>query len=98
LNEQTLAEMVNLLVETYLNKTNKLDGSNFINWKFKMQTPMEGYGVWIIVKGTKAKPDVPASAIAAQIQDWEKRENKAKVLLCAKTRPRYCCVCLLKIA
>jgi hypothetical protein len=33
--------MVNPLAETYLNEANKLDGSNFINWKFKMQTLME---------------------------------------------------------
>jgi hypothetical protein len=43
--------MANPLAETYLNKANKLDGSNFINWKFKMQTLMEGYGVWTITKG-----------------------------------------------
>jgi hypothetical protein len=73
--------MVNLLAETYLNKDNKLDGSNFINWKFKMQTLMEGYGVWNIVKGTELKPDAAAGATSAQIQDWEKHENKAKVLL-----------------
>jgi hypothetical protein len=47
-----LAAMANPLAETYLNEANKLDGSNFINWKFKMQTLMEGYGVWNIAKGT----------------------------------------------
>jgi hypothetical protein len=73
--------MANPLAETYLNEANKLDGSNFINWKFKMQTLMEGYGVWNIAKGTELKPDAAAGATAAQIQDWEKRENKAKVLL-----------------
>jgi hypothetical protein len=40
-----IAAMVNPLVEIYLNEANKLDGSNFINWKFNMQTLMEGYGV-----------------------------------------------------
>jgi hypothetical protein len=78
--------MVNLLAETYLNKANKLDGSNFINWKFKMQMLMEGYGVWNIANGTELKPVVAAGATAAvggvttavggataaQIQDWEK--------------------------
>jgi hypothetical protein len=78
--------MVNPLAETYLNEANKLDGSNFINWKFKMQTLMEGYGVWNIAKGTELKPDVASSAIAAQIQEWEKRENKAKVLLCMSVK------------
>jgi hypothetical protein len=61
--------MVNPLVETYLNEANKLDGSNFINWKFNMQTLMEGYGVWNIVKGTELKPDVATGATVAQIQD-----------------------------
>ena len=46
-----------------------------------MQTLMEGYGVWTIAKGTKAKPDVVAGVTATQIQDWDKHENKAKVLL-----------------
>jgi hypothetical protein len=81
LDEKTLAEMENLLAETYLNEANKLDGSNFINWKFKMQTLMEGYGVWTIAKGTEVKPDVAVGATTTQIQDWEKHENKAKVLL-----------------
>jgi hypothetical protein len=36
LDEQTLEEMENPLAETYLNEANKLNGSNFINWKFKM--------------------------------------------------------------
>jgi hypothetical protein len=80
--------MANPLAETYLNEANKLDGSNFINWKFKMQMLMEGYGVWNIANGTELKPVAAAGATAvvggataAQIQDWEKRENKAKVLL-----------------
>jgi hypothetical protein len=73
--------MANPLAETYLNEANKLDGMNFINWKFKMQMLMEGYGVWNIAKGTEVKPDAAAGATATQIQDWEKRENKAKVLL-----------------
>jgi hypothetical protein len=73
--------MVNPLGEIYLNEANKLDGSNFINWKFKMQTLMEGYGVWNIAKGTELKPDATAGATTTHIQDWEKRKNKAKVLL-----------------
>jgi hypothetical protein len=42
---------------------------------------MEGYGVWNIAKGTELKPDAVAGATATKIQDWEKREKKAKVLL-----------------
>jgi hypothetical protein len=73
--------MANPLAETYLNEANKLDGSNFINWKFKMQTLMEGYGVWNIANGTELKPNVAAGVTSTQIQDWEKCKNKAKVLL-----------------
>jgi hypothetical protein len=73
--------MANLLVETYLNEDNKLDGSSYINWKFKLQTMMEGYGIWTIENGDEAKPSVTRGATTTSIQDWEKRENKAKVLL-----------------
>ena len=57
--------MANPLAETSLNEANKLDGLNFINWKFKMQTLMEGYGVWNIVNGTELKPDVAVGATTA---------------------------------
>ena len=57
--------MANPLAETYLNEANKLDGSNFINWKFKMKMLMEGYGVWNIVNGTELKPVAAAGATAA---------------------------------
>jgi hypothetical protein len=46
-----------------------------------MQTLMEGYGVWTIVKGYEAKPDAATGATITQIQDWDKCENKTKVLL-----------------
>jgi hypothetical protein len=46
-----------------------------------MQTLMEGYGVWTIAKGTEAKPDATTGVTTTHIQDWEKRKNKAKVLL-----------------
>jgi hypothetical protein len=42
---------------------------------------MEGYGVWTIAKGDEAKPDVVVGVTTMQIQDWDKHENKAKVLL-----------------
>jgi hypothetical protein len=46
-----------------------------------MQMLIEGYGVWNIAKGIELKTNAVAGATATQIQDWEKRENKAKVLL-----------------
>jgi hypothetical protein len=78
--------MVNPLAKTYLNEANKLDGLNFINWKFKMQMLMEGYGVWTISKGDEVKHDAVVGATVTQIQDWDKRENKAKVLLCMSVK------------
>jgi hypothetical protein len=46
-----------------------------------MQTLMEGYGVWTIAKGDEVKPDATIGETTPQIQDWEKYQNKAKVLL-----------------
>jgi len=61
--------MANPLAESYLNEANKLDDSNFINWKFKMQALREGYGVWNIAKGTQVKLDVAVGETTTQIQD-----------------------------
>jgi len=41
---------------------------------------MEGNNTWVIVSGPEVKPVSPQATDAA-IQDWEQRENKAKVLL-----------------
>jgi hypothetical protein len=69
------------IAETYLNEANKSDGSNFINWKIKMQTLMEGYDVWTIAKGDEVRPDAAAGVTMTKILDWDRRENKANVLL-----------------
>ena len=37
------------LSDFYLNESNKLDGSNYANWKFKMHTLMKGHNVWAII-------------------------------------------------
>ena len=68
--------MANLLPDTYLNESTKLDGGNYVNWKFKLLTILEGYNLWSIVSGDEPKPSV-----AGSIPDWERREMKAKVLL-----------------
>jgi hypothetical protein len=69
--------MTNIMADSYINESNKLDGKNYVNWKFKLQTLMEGYNVWSIACGDEAKPVAPA----ASVQDWERRETKMKVLL-----------------
>lgn len=44
-----LFKMNNQLVEAYLNENNKLDGSNYFGWKFKLQTLLEGHNAWEIM-------------------------------------------------
>jgi hypothetical protein len=59
-----------------LNESTKLDGENYVNWKFKLMTVLEAYNLWSIVSRDETKPTVVAS-----ILDWDKREMKEKVLL-----------------
>ena len=67
--------MTNSFPENYLNEASKLDGDNYLDWKFKILTMLEAQNVWTIVKGDEAKPT------GGTLADWEKRETKAKVLL-----------------
>ena len=67
--------MSNQLANSYLNESSKLDGENYIDWKFKIMIICEAWHVWPVVSGYKLKP------IGAASTDWEKRETKAKVLL-----------------
>ena len=69
------AKMSNQLANSYLNESSKLDGKNYINWKFKILTICEAWNVWSVVNGDELKP------AGATGTDWEKRETKAKVLL-----------------
>jgi len=47
--------MANVLLESYLCDSNKLDGENYANWKFKLQNLMEGYNIWMIVSRAEVK-------------------------------------------
>jgi hypothetical protein len=67
--------MSNPLADSYLNESSKLDGENYVNWKFKLMIVLEAYNLWTIVKGDEPKPTV-----AASISDWDKQEMKARVL------------------
>ena len=71
---------MNNTIEMYLNESSKLDGSNFTNWKFKLQTLLEGANAWSIVTGEEQKPNI-VTGTTALIQDWDKRENKEKFIL-----------------
>ena len=58
--------MSNQLVDSYLNESSKLDGENYIDWKFKILTICEAWNVWSVVSGDELKPTDATST------DWEK--------------------------
>ena len=72
--------MNNQIIESYLNESNKLDGSNYSNWKFKMKTVLEAHNAWMITNGDEPKI-LEGVSVATTIQDWKKREKKEKMLL-----------------
>ena len=67
--------MSNHLANSYLNESPKLDGENYIEWKFKILTICEAWHVWSVVNAEELKPTGSASL------EWQKLETKAKVLL-----------------
>lgn len=69
--------MNNIIFEACMNEHNKLDGSNYPNWKFKMQTLLEAQSAWQIVNGDESKP----ADGSATVPDWEKRESRARTML-----------------
>jgi len=73
--------MNNQLAEAYLNENNKLDGSNYFGWKFKLQTLLEGHNVWTIVNNDEVKPNVLTGGTIETIQYWDKRGTKVRMLL-----------------
>jgi len=60
-----------------MNEHNKLDGSNYANWKFKMLTLLEAQSALQIVNGDELKP----ATRSATILNWEKREKRARTML-----------------
>ena len=63
-------------VDTYINEASKLNGENYVNWKFKMMTLLESSNAWSIVTR-----DEPRPATAELLPDRNKRELKAKLTL-----------------
>lgn len=55
--------MNNEMIEAYLNEHNKLDGYNYVNWKFKMQTLLEVQRGWTITNGDEQKPATRSASI-----------------------------------
>ena len=58
--------MSNQLADPYLNESSKLDGKNYIDWKFKILRICEAWNVWYVVSGDELKPTGAVST------DWEK--------------------------
>ena len=63
------------LADNYLNEASKLDGENYIDWKFKILTIFEAWNLCTGVNGDETKP------LGVAGTKWEKHETKAKVLL-----------------
>ena len=73
------------IVDSYITESNKLDGINYVNEKFKMHILMEGNNIWHIINGKEAKPTSPTTPLVV-VQYWEKRELKAMILLCMSVK------------
>lgn len=80
-----------------MNESNKLNGSHYSNWKFKLEKLLEGENAWVIASGDELKPTIATGrTTTTTIRDWEKRENKEKLLLklsvkdCIITHVREC--------
>ena len=60
-------------VNLYITESSKLNGENYVNWKFKLNTILEALSLWPIVKGDEQKPTDPLS-----LSDWNSRVTQAK--------------------
>ena len=49
------------LVDLYITEASKLNGENYVNWKFKMITMLEALSLWLIVKWDEQKATDPLS-------------------------------------
>ena len=54
----------------------KLNGENYVIWKFKFITILEALSLWLIVKGDEQKPTYPLC-----LSEWNSWETKEKVLI-----------------
>ena len=55
----------------------RLDGSNYHVWKFKMQLILEDKDLYGVIDGTDVKPEK-----AESVAEWVKRDKKARVTIC----------------
>ena len=64
------------LVDLYIIEASKLNGENYVNWKFKLITVLEALSLWPIVKGDEQNPTDPLS-----LSDWNSWETQERVLI-----------------
>ena len=64
------------LANTYINEASKLNGENYVNWKFKMMTMLESANAWSIGTDDELGP-----VSAALLPNWNKQELKEKLTL-----------------
>ena len=64
------------LTDLYITEASKLNGENYVNWKFKLITVLEALSLWPIVKGDEQKLTDLLS-----LSDWNSWETQAKVLI-----------------
>lgn len=64
--------------ETVPRHVEKLNGSNFLTWKFEMLAVFRAARVHKIVNGTEV---LAADATVAQIEAWEEKDAKARIII-----------------
>ena len=64
------------LANLYITEASKLNGENYVNWKFKLIIMLEDLSLWSIVKGDEQKPTDPLS-----LPDSNSRETQEKMLI-----------------
>ena len=64
------------LADLYITESSKLNGENYVNWKFKIIIVLEALDLWPIVTRDQQKPADPLSIV-----DWNMQEVQGKVLI-----------------
>ena len=60
---------------TSIHAIEKLDGTNFYAWKFKIRMVLIDKELWSVVDGTEQKPNENADK-------WQKKDDKALATIC----------------
>ena len=66
----------NMASETTLTKIEKLNGENYINWKFNMRCCLMERGLWGFISGKLLKPEVKTEGDNVSADDVNKSKEK----------------------